>query len=73
VLSLGLFGYPGGGVLCDVDCEAELADDADFALAAGVVASAEPSCGFIWARAVSFSLLGAHVLGSATLRAQMTR
>jgi hypothetical protein len=32
--------HPGGGVLCDVRCDAELADDADFALAAGTVASA---------------------------------
>jgi hypothetical protein len=40
VLWLGLFGYLGRGVLCDVHCEAELADNADFALAAGVVASA---------------------------------
>jgi hypothetical protein len=45
VLSLGLFGYLDGGVLCDVHCEAALADNADFALAAGVVASAEPSFG----------------------------
>jgi hypothetical protein len=43
VLSLELFGCRDGGVLCDVDCEAELADDADFVLAAGMVASAEPS------------------------------
>ena len=43
VLSLGLFGHLGGGVLCDVHCEAELADNADVALAAAVVASAEPS------------------------------
>jgi hypothetical protein len=47
VLWLGLFGYLGGGVLCDVHCEAELADNADFALAAGVVASAEPSIGAV--------------------------
>jgi hypothetical protein len=43
VLWLGLFGYLGGGILCDVHCEAELADNADFALAGGVVVSAEPS------------------------------
>jgi hypothetical protein len=38
---LGYSDTPGGCVLCDVHCEAELADDADFALAAGVVGSAE--------------------------------
>ena len=42
VLWLGLLGYLGGGVLCDVHCEAEFADNADFALAARVVGSAEP-------------------------------
>ena len=55
VLWLGLFGCLGGGVLCDVHCDAELADNADFALAAGVLAcgvlaSAEPSMGRVGPR-----------------------